>query len=536
MYPADNIWNTDISTMPVHARSAQWLASTNAGTAKLHPDFGPSFGAQPVPYGIPYAVTDRTHAKTSVSFQYASESDPGPYPFGSDTPIEGGPNANGDRHALMVDRDTCTLYELFDARYASGGSTAGSGAVWNLRSHALRPSTWTSADAAGLPILPGLLRLDEVQSGFVGHAIRFTAQRTDRSFLWPARHQAGAANDPTLPPMGARFRLKSGFDVSRFRPDTQVVLRAMQRYGLLLADNGSNWYFTGTAEDGWDTNLLSELKTIPASQFDAIDESSLMISPDSGQARQVVGSAATSGYRLVASDGGIFAFGNAPFYGSMGGQPLNQPIVGSAPTPANRGYWEVAADGGMFAFGDAGFFGSMGGRPLHRPVTAMAASAAGYWEVATDGGIFAFGDAGFYGSMGGKPLNSPIVGMAPTASNRGYWLVAADGGMFAFGDAGFFGSMGGKPLNSPIVGMAPTPSGRGYWLVAADGGMFAFGDAGFYGSMGGQPLPAPVTAMAASKAGYWLVGRDGSVYAFGDAPFLGSMTGTPLNRPVVGVS
>jgi hypothetical protein len=157
--------------------------------------------------------------------------------------------------------------------------------VWNLRSHALRPAGWTSADAAGLPILPGLLRLDEVASGVVDHAIRITAQRTDRSYLWPARHQAGAANDPNLPPMGARFRLRAGYDISRFRADTQVVLRAMQRHGVILADNGSNWFFTGTAENGWDTRMLDELKTVPAGAFDAIDESSLMVDPNSGQVR-----------------------------------------------------------------------------------------------------------------------------------------------------------------------------------------------------------------------------------------------------------
>jgi hypothetical protein len=157
--------------------------------------------------------------------------------------------------------------------------------VWNLRSHALRPAGWTSADAAGLPILPGLLRKDEVAAGVVDHAIRITAQRTDRSYIWPARHQAGAANDPNLPPMGAWFRLQASFDVGRFRPDTQVVLRAMQRHGVILADNGSNWYFTGTAENGWDTRMLDELKTVPAGAFDAIDASSLMVDPNSGLVR-----------------------------------------------------------------------------------------------------------------------------------------------------------------------------------------------------------------------------------------------------------
>src|SRR5437764_12228781 len=185
----------------------------------------------------------------------------------------------------MVDRDSCVLYELYAANWNGGHPTAGSGAVFDLKSNALRPATWTSADAAGLPILPGLLRLDEVQSGRVDHAIRFTASRTDRSFLWPARHQAGAANDPNLPPMGARFRLRADFNLAGYRPDTQVVLRAMQLYGLILADNGSNWYFQGEAQNTWDDGFISDLKRVPASAFDAVDESSLMIDPNSGQYR-----------------------------------------------------------------------------------------------------------------------------------------------------------------------------------------------------------------------------------------------------------
>jgi hypothetical protein len=507
MFPADNVWNADISALPVHPRSEAWKASMNASTTRLHPDFGG-------PYGIPYTVTDSNHGKVSVSFDYADESDPGPYPLGPDTPIEGG----SDRHALMVDRDTCRLYELYGTTYSPTGSTAGSGAIWDLRSNALRPAGWTSADAAGLPILPGLLRADEVASGHVDHAIRFTAARTDRSYLWPARHQAGAANDANLPPMGARFRLRSSLDISHFSGPTQVVLRAMQRHGMLLADNGSNWYFTGATDPGWNDTMIAELKTIPASQFEGVDESSLMVSPGSAQVRGGVTSG--PGYRMAASDGSVYSFGNAPYLGSMAGQPLAQPIVGLASSKA--GYWLVASDGGLFAYGDAGFHGSMGGRPLNKPVVGMAPSKAGYWQVASDGGMFAFGDAGFFGSMGGKPLNAPIVGMAPTATGNGYWLVASDGGMFAYGDAGFFGSMGGHPLNAPIVGMAPTPTGNGYWLVASDGGMFAFGDAGFYGSMGGKPLARPIVGMAASKAGYWVVASDGGLFAFGDAPFLGS--------------
>ncbi|MBV8235350.1 MAG: hypothetical protein JO075_06585 [Acidimicrobiia bacterium] len=282
--PANNVWHADVSGLPVNAHSAAWLSSANAGSTNLHPDFGSS-GDPSAPYGIPWIAVPDSHAKVTPTFDYADESDPGPYPFGPDTPIEGGQQSTGDRHALMLDKDACVLYELYNANWNGGRPTAGSGAVFNLNSNALRPATWTSADAAGLPILPGLLRLDEVQSGHVGHAIRFTVQRTDKSFIWPARHQAGSASDANLPPMGARFRLRGDFNMAGYRPDTQVVLRAMQHYGLIVADNGSNWYFQGEAINNWDDGFIADLKRVPASAFEAVDESSLMIDPNSGEYR-----------------------------------------------------------------------------------------------------------------------------------------------------------------------------------------------------------------------------------------------------------
>jgi hypothetical protein len=247
-----------------------------------------------------------------------------------------------------------------------------------------------------------------------------------------------------------------------------------------------------------------------------------------------------SGYFMVASDGGVFDYGNLPFCGSMGGIPLNKPVVGMAATPDGGGYWLVASDGGIFTYGDASFFGSAGGTPLNKPIVGMAPTSdgGGYWLVASDGGIFAYGDATFHGSAGTLHLNAPVVGMAATPGGGGYWLVASDGGIFTYGDASFHGSAGSLRLNKPIVGMAATRDGGGYWLVASDGGIFTYGDATFYGSSGSLALNQPVVGMARtpSGGGYWLVASDGGIFTYGDANFYGSTGSLTLNRPVVGIS
>jgi hypothetical protein len=243
----------------------------------------------------------------------------------------------------------------------------------------------------------------------------------------------------------------------------------------------------------------------------------------------VVGTPDAQGYWLAAADGGVFAYGNAHFFGSMGGQHLNAPVVGIAATPSGGGYWLAAADGGVFAFGDAQFFGSMAGQQLNRPVVGVASTpdGNGYWLAAADGGVFAFGDAGFYGSMGGQQLNQPVAGIAATPDGKGYWLAAADGGVFAYGSAGFYGSMAGRPLNQPVVAVAGTADGKGYWLTAADGGVFAFGDAAYVGGMANILLSYPVSSITRSMGndGYWLVAQDGGVFSFGNAEFYGSHGG-----------
>jgi hypothetical protein len=243
-----------------------------------------------------------------------------------------------------------------------------------------------------------------------------------------------------------------------------------------------------------------------------------------------------SGYDLVGADGGVFAFGDATFHGSLGAQKLNGPIVSSATTADGGGYWLAGADGGVFAFGDARYSGSMGGTPLDAPIVGIdgTADGGGYWLVSADGGIFAFGDAGYFGSMGGKTLNARVAGIAATADGGGYWLVGADGGVFAFGDAAFLGSAAGLTLARPVVGIASADSG-GYVLVGSDGGVFTYGDAAFAGSAGGKTLNAPIkTIMAPDAGGYWLAAADGGVFAYGDAQFEGSMGGTVLNAPITG--
>jgi hypothetical protein len=285
VFPATNYWNTPVDDLEVDSHSAAWLSHMSPGST-LHPDFGKSYGEQPVPYGIPITVVDGDHARVDVRFQYDDESDAGPYPLGEDTKFEGGRRSKGDRHVIVVDSSTCDLYETWHTKFRKGKWSAGSGAIWDLDSHQLRPDGWTSADAAGLPILPGLLRLDEVKAGLVTHAIRFTTDQTQTAHIWPARHDAGSTGSANYPPMGARFRLDADFPTTSYRHDTVVVLKAMKKYGLVLADNGSPWYFQGTAEKGWPSALLDELKSIPANAFEAVDTAPMMIDPDSGEARQ----------------------------------------------------------------------------------------------------------------------------------------------------------------------------------------------------------------------------------------------------------
>ena len=282
--PADSIWNTPVAGLPPDANSAGFVGTIGAAIG-LHPDFGSGTWAG-APIGIPYTVVDASQPGVSVAFDYADESDPGPYPIPPDALIEGGSSSAGDRHVLILDRGNCVLYELFAAYPQQDGSwQAGSGAVFDLNSNDLRPEGWTSADAAGLPILPGLVRYDEVAAGEIRHALRFTAPQTRSDYVWPARHEASNLTGGQIPPMGQRFRLKAGFDISRFSASVRVILQAMKTYGVILADNGSAWYLSGAPDPRWDNDMLvGELAQVKGSDFEAVDVSSLMADPDSGRA------------------------------------------------------------------------------------------------------------------------------------------------------------------------------------------------------------------------------------------------------------
>ena len=297
VFPADNVWNTAITGLPVDSHSAAYVDSIGAD-APVHPDFGAGL-YQGAPIGIPYVSVMFRQPLVPVSFDYADQSDQQPYPIPPNAPIEGGPNSTGDRHVLVHEQGVCKLYELYAAYPQSDGSWhAGSGAIFNLFSNTLRPDTWTSADAAGLPIFPGLARYDEVAAGAINHALRFTAPDTRTSYVWPARHQAGDSDDPNLPPMGQRFRLKASFDISSFSHDTQVILTALKTYGMFLADNGSSWFISGAPDERWNNDVLvSELGRVHGSDFEAVDESSLQVDINSGQVARDLKRAVPNGAR-----------------------------------------------------------------------------------------------------------------------------------------------------------------------------------------------------------------------------------------------
>lgn len=276
--PADNVWNTPIDKLPRDPNSDKYIA-TMGPERKLHPDFG----ADPA-NGIPFALVPQGTRPVKVEFQYREDSDLGGYPIPPNAPIEGGASATGDRHVILLDPGRCLLYELWDSHPQPDGSwKAGSGVKWDLTSNALRPEGKTSADAAGLPILPGLVRYDEVEAGAIRHAIRFTVPKTRAAYIWPATHYASHLTGAEYPPLGLRLRLRADFDISGYSPANQVILKALKRYGMILADNGSPWYISGVPDRRWDDDDLHHLSNLKGGDFEAVDESGLQVKADSGR-------------------------------------------------------------------------------------------------------------------------------------------------------------------------------------------------------------------------------------------------------------
>ncbi|MEO6397398.1 MAG: hypothetical protein ABIP13_02905 [Tepidiformaceae bacterium] len=268
VFPANNAWNTAVSSYPVDSNSASYLSGIAGlgGNQALHADFGSN-----LTYGIPFVIVTSSQPTVPITFTaYGDESDPGPYPVPLNAPVEGGSSSTGDRHVLVLQQGACKLYEMYRAFQSGSGWNADSGAVFDLNSNALRPEGWTSADAAGLPILPGLARYDEVKSGQINHALRFTVAQTQRAYIHPAVHWASSSTATNLPPMGLRLRLKASYDISSFTGDSRVILQAMKTYGMIVADNGSNWFVSGATDSRWNDTDLDQMKTVPGSAFEVV--------------------------------------------------------------------------------------------------------------------------------------------------------------------------------------------------------------------------------------------------------------------------
>jgi hypothetical protein len=467
--PADNIWHADVSRLPVHPHSAAYIASMGLDRT-VHADFGSGLW-EGGPIGIPFTTVGAGQPRVPVRFGYDDESDPGPYPIPPGAPIEGGPSADGDRHVLVVDRDACVLYELFDAHPRADGSwDAGSGAVFDLRSNALRPDTWTSADAAGLPILPGLVRFDEVAAGHVDHAIRVTARATQAAHIWPATHDAGEAN-ANLPPMGLRLRLRATANLSGLSPAALVIATAMQRYGLIVADNGSSFFLSGAPDERWNNDVLRTLSRFRGSDFEAVDTSGLMIDPRSGRARPALDPAQTGRYvdavytdllhRLPDASGRAYwvnallsglpwasftqAIARSPEWTGVVVGDLYRLALDREPDPAGLAFWRDQVTAG-------------------RRVAEVAADLFGSPESWALGGGTAVGAV--------DRIYRRLLGRPPDAAGLAYWAAQVSGGLppRALALLLFQSEEHRRArvtrLYGLLLGRAPDPGGLAYWTGA----------------------------------------------------------------------
>ncbi len=449
LFPADNIWNTRIDGLSVHARSADWIDSIGR-TRPFHMDFG-SGTWDGGPIGIPYNVVDAGLPGVTFDFDYADESDPGPYPIPADPAIEYG----SDHHLLIVERGTCRLYEVYAAEASAAGWHAGSGAIWDLGSNALRPAGWTSADAAGLPILPGLVRYDEIAAGAINHALRFTAAPTS-GYIWPARHQtAAAATAPEPPPMGARFRLKADYDITGFPGEIQVILRALKTYGIILADNGSDWFISGVPDARWDNDQLHRLDVLTGDDFEAVDTAGLMVDPDSGAVQAAALPGAFS--KLTPADGAV-----------------NQP-------PGPTLSWAASAGAGTFEYcygtaADADCDPWLGSGAATSVTLAGLPAGTWYWQVRASN------------VLGTTPANGGAWWRFTVDARIPLLLTPADGEQLLF--------------NRPVFDWSDVGTATGYTLQIAR-------DAAFRTLVGtyttGPSTYTPLTELPAGKTLYWRV-------------------------------
>jgi hypothetical protein len=535
VFPANNIWNTRITYLPVDPNSDNYVSRIGA-TSPGHADFGSGLW-DGGPIGIPYVAVPGTQPAVPVSFDYADESDPGPYPIPANAPIEGGSQSSGDRHVLVVDQGNCLLYEMFSSYPQTDGSwTAGSGAIFNLNSNALRTASWTSADAAGLPILPGLVKYDEVASGAILHAVRFTAPSTQMAYIWPARHYASSITDTTYPPMGARFRLKASFDISTFSPDTQVILTALKTYGMILADNGSAWFISGVPDSRWNNDDLHELSTLVGTDFEAVDESSLMLNANSGQAavKSKPGILRSGFYWLLDADGNHAWDAPPDLAYAYGGIAGDVPITGD---------WNGT---GHTCIG------------IYRPKHGL------FLLDSNCNGIFDAGDAVYNFGVGAEPGDVPVVGDWNGSGTskigifrQGFlWILDTDGdGVFEQGTDqtyAFGGVAGDVPVVGDWTGTGTSKIGvvrDGYfWILDANGNGTYDGtgpgeDLAFpFGGPGDVPVVGDWTGDGISKVGmfrdgfFWVLdANDPQLNGGGPAPLIAfAFGGVAGDKPVIG--
>lgn len=504
-FPANNAWNVDVSRYRIHPNSQNIISHIGLNTG-LHPDFGTFWEGSPI--GIPYVVVPGTQTQVPVEFVwYPDESDPGPYPIPSNAPIEGGSSSDGDRHVLVLDRDNWLLYETYYSFPVNNGAswTAGSGARWNMRSNKLRPLGWTSADAAGLAIFPGLVRRDEVLAGEIRHAFRFTASVTRDAFVYPATHSAGSTSNPNAPPMGLRVRLKSSFNLNdpAFSPNVRVILRAMQKYGMILADNGSNWYVTGTHDPLWDDEELSALSRVKGSDFEVVDTPPHLLMPSSdfdgdGRSDLAVFRPSSGVWYQQRSTDGFAAYG----FGLADDKLAAADFTGDGKTDVavwrpSSGDWYVLRSEDATFYGVR--FGTQGDVPAPADFDADGKADPAVFRPSNGTWYVAGSDTGFratqFGIAGDQPTPRDFDGDGKAdiavfrpSTNIWYRLNSSDGSFSAVA----FGTAGDLPVAADYTGdgkadVAVWRPSSGVWYVlrSEDGGFYAVA----FGLAGDVPVP-----------------------------------------------